>query len=116
MDEDIRAVLSDLKSDVRSGFDKVDQTFKEMVTKGEFNATIARLDAEAASLRRDFEAHDKAAPGHRAEAARKADEIRTEVRTDLEGFRVTTRWAIGIAAGLAGIAASVGMWLLNLIK
>lgn len=116
MDEDIRAAIGDLKSDLKERFDKVDTKIEQLVTRGEFSATVQRIDSERDSLRRDFEAHEKEAPSHRAAAAAKADAVRSEIRTDLEGFRTTTRWAIGIAVPVTGLLVTIGQWLLTLTK
>ncbi|WP_406245807.1 hypothetical protein ACI7YT_12255 [Microbacterium sp. M] len=115
MDEDIRTAIGDLKSDLNRRFDQVDRSIETMVTKSEFNATVQRIDAEANMLRRDFESHEKEAPSHRAAAAAKAESVRAEVKAELEGFRVTTRWAIGLAAGGAGIVFAVIQWVFSLI-
>lgn len=114
MDEDIRAALADLKNDLGTRFDRVDRSIESLVTKDAFDATVQRIDAQHAGLRRDFDAHEQAAPAHRQAAADKADAVRAEVKTELEGFRVTTRWAIGLAAGGAGVVFSIVQWLLSL--
>lgn len=114
MDEDIRASLADLKTDLRDGFSSVNARIDTLVTKDAFDATIQRIDSEHASLRRDFDLHEAGAPAHRQAAADKAEAVRKEVRSELEGFRTTTRWAIGLAAGGAGVVFSVVQWLLAL--
>lgn len=116
MDQDIRGALADIKSDVRDGFAKIDQRIDQMVTKGEFVAEVRRLDAQHATLRRDFDHHDQEAPSYRKAAADKAEAVRAEVRVDLEGFRTTTRWAIALAATGAGVVVALLSWVINILK
>lgn len=118
MDQDIREALTDIKTSVREGFKDVNARIDQLVTKGEFDATVLRLDAQHATLRRDFDTHEAASAAHvqevrtadadilsKAQAASAA--IREELHKELEGFRNTTRWAIGIAATSAGVLTAV---------
>lgn len=115
MDEDTRASLAEIKADVRNGFTEIKSEIKELVTRGEFSATVQRIDSESAALRRDLTAHEEAAPIHRKAALDKAEAVRTEVRSELESFRVTTRWAITLAATGAAILVSALTWFVNYI-
>lgn len=112
MDEDIRAAIADLKLDLKDGFKSVNARIDTLVTKDAFDATVQRLDAQHGTLRRDFDAHEQAAPAHRAAAAARAEAVRAEVKTELEGFRTTTRWAIGITVPATGLLVSLAQWLL----
>ena len=117
MDQDIREALADIKVSVRDGFKDVNARIDRLVTKGEFEATVQRLDAQHATLRRDFDAHEAASAAHvqevreadaavEAKATAATELVRTELHKELEGFRSTTRWAIGIAATGAGVLTS----------
>ena len=114
MDEDIRTALADVKQTIRDGFSTTNGQIKELITRGEFNATVQRLDSEAATLRRDFTAHEAQSERHTtamheadakvmADAKTSIDAVKAELHTNLEGFRVTTRWAIGLSATIAGL-------------
>ena len=96
MDLDIRTALTDLKTDLktdlREGFDRQSKQIDAMVTRGEFTATVERLDSMLVNLRRDFDGHE----------------------ADMDGFRVTTRWAITLSATGAGILVALLSWLLGL--
>lgn len=115
MDEDTRASLTEIKSDVRQGFADIKTEIKELVTRGEFAATVQRIDSEAAALRRDLTSHEDAAPAHRKAALDRADAVRKEVRAELDGFKITTRWAIGLAATGAGLLVPLFGWIITLI-
>lgn len=106
MDEDTRASLTEIKTDVRQGFADVKTEIKELVTRGEFNATVQRLDSEIAAQRRDFTAHEEAAPGHRKAALDRVESVRKEVNS--------TIWkAVTLAVGAAGVLVSALTWLIN---
>lgn len=118
MDQDIRDALTDLRADVRTGFSDINKRIDALVSRTEFAATVERLDAQHAALRKDFDTHEAASAAHvnevraaddlilsKAQAASAA--IREELHKELEGFRNTTRWAIGIAATSAGVLTAV---------
>ena len=114
MDEDIRGALTDIREIVREGFRDTNKRIDALVTQGEFNATVQRIDSEHATLRRDFNQHEIRSEAH-MEDVRKADAVvladaqksiegvRIELHSNLEGFRSTTRWAVGVAATGAGV-------------
>lgn len=104
MDEDTRASLTEIKTDVRQGFADVKQEIKELVTRGEFNATVQRLDAQHDMIRRDFTAHEEAAPAHRQAAMDRVETVRKEVNS--------TIWkAVTLAVAGAGVLVSVINWV-----
>lgn len=125
MDQDIRDALSDIKIAVRDGLSDVKGQISDLVTRSEFRATIERVDSQHATLKSAFENHEKGTADH-MEDVRKADQenadaanraieaVRDELKTSLEGFRVTTRWALGIA--LTGTALIFGgiQWLISI--
>lgn len=114
MDPDIRQALVDLKTDLRTGFSDQSNKIDQMVTRGEFVATVERLDSMLVILRRDFDGHEAEAPAHRTAAFNRVEAVRREVRADMDGFRVTTRWAITLSATGAGILVALLSWLLGL--
>lgn len=120
MDEDTRASIADLKTDVRNGFAEMKTEIRDMVTRSEFRATIARVDADTASqreliaeIRRDFTSHEEAAPGHRAAALARADAVRSEVHEAMRESRVANRWAITLAATGAAILVPAVLWAIE---
>lgn len=119
MDPDIRTALTDLKTDLktdlREGFDRQSKQIDAMVTRGEFTATVERLDSSMKNLQRDLNVHESEAPAHRQAALDRAEAVRTEVRGELEGFRATTRWAIGLSATGAGILVAALTWIIDII-
>lgn len=46
VDNHLSSSIDALRSTTEGGFSRVDSTLKELVTRGEFNATIQRLDAK----------------------------------------------------------------------
>ena len=114
MDEDIRLALADIRQQVRDGFSDVSKRIDQMVTRGEHTATVERLDAQHATLRRDFDAHER-----RTEQIikdnRAADEaIRAEVKRELNEFSTQARWSVGIAVTLAGFVFGLISWAINI--
>jgi hypothetical protein len=114
VDPDIRDALSDIKAQVREGFDAVNKRIDLLVTKGEFEATVQRLDAQHGTLRRDFDGHERRTEQIIKDNREADNAIRTDLFRELEGFRTTTRWAIALAASAAAILVSLMSWLLNL--
>ncbi|AXH47316.1 hypothetical protein SEA_EDEN_21 [Microbacterium phage Eden] len=124
MEADIREALSDIKHDVREGFSSTNRRIDDLVTRGEFSATVARLDGQHNTLRRAFEVHETQTEGL-VDALRKADiqvlhdsksetmQLRDEVSHQLNEFRVTTRWAIGLTATGVAILTTLAQWLLT---
>ncbi|ALJ19571.1 hypothetical protein [Microbacterium sp. No. 7] len=125
VDQDTREALGDIKGAINRGFEDVNKRIDKLVTQGEFNATVQRIDAQHETLRRDFDGHEKrtnviisdnraadAAVLEKAEGA--VQKVRQEIHKDLDGFRSTTKWAVGIAVTLAGLAFGVASWLLSL--
>lgn len=125
MDADIREALSDIKHDVREGFSNTNRRIDDLVTRGEFSATVDRLDGQHNTLRRAFEVHEAQTEGL-VEALRKSDiqvlkdskleteQLRNEVGAQLNEFRITTRWAIGFTATGVAILTTLAQWLLSI--
>jgi len=108
MEADIRDALTDLKESVRDGFRVVNERIDNLVTKGEFNATVQRLDAQHGTLRRDVETNE-------VQARTTADAVRAELRGELEKMRATYRWAVALLVPAAGVVAAVVFGVLNLV-
>lgn len=127
MDQDVRDALQDIKTSVRDGFAGIDRRFTDLVTIGEFRATVERQDTQHAILRRDFEQHTNqtadivAASEARDATIAAASEardiaLRSEFRQDLDGFRSTTKWAVGIATTAVGLVCTVVTIVINAIQ
>lgn len=123
MEEDIRATLADLKndlkSDIKDGFKAVHDRIDGMVTKSEFHAVITRIDSEHGRLRVDFDTHvgqtDAIVENVRAQIIVQSDQTRKEMDTELERFRSSSRWAIGIAVSISGVLSAVVFSILQYI-
>ena len=113
MEQDIRDALTDLKTQVRDGFAQTNQRIADLVTIGEFRATVERVDAQHATLRRDFEVHKAETPSIVQASESRDEAIRQEFRSELEGFRATTRWAVGIAATAVGLVCTIASVIIN---
>lgn len=85
----LTGIVSDLKRDMKDGFDGVRSDVKEMVTKGEFKAEVGRLDANHANLKQAHKDHVTATAADRAED------------------KAANRWTLGIAVTVVGIAATI---------
>lgn len=120
MDDETRAAIGDLKNDLKSdlskGFDRLDMQIGQLVTKGEFAATVQRIDIQHGTLRSEYQQHVSEAPAHRLAASARADAVKAEVKTDLEGFRTTTRWAIGITIPATGLLVTIIQLVANSIQ
>ncbi len=116
MDPDIREALADIKSDVRDGFKAVNERIDRLVTKGEFEATIQRIDAQHATLRRDFDSHETRTEAHYTQTRTDDEAVKRELKGELEGFRATARWALGLAAPVVAVIAAIVFGVLNAIK
>jgi hypothetical protein len=117
MDPDIKDYLSDIKLQVKEGFTRVDARFDgtdkqidQLVTKGEFNAVIHRIDSEHQGLRRDH--NNLSVKAERAiEAANKGDlNIRAELHQELDAFRAASRWSVGISLTIATGVFGIITW------
>lgn len=126
MDEDIRAALSEIKTDQKDGFKQVNDAVKELVTRGEFRATVERLDAADRTTRTDLDNHIQyaektiqaerdVATAERAKAAVDRDEMRKEMHNEFEKQRVQSRWAVGIAVTVVGMIFAFVQWIGPLI-
>ena len=126
MDQDIRDALTDIKTSVRDGFDAVNKRIDALVTRGEFQATVERIDSQHDTLRRDYDAHEKRTEqiveaNRRADAAiaQKAEQgieqVRADVHRELEGFRSAQWKSITLAVSIAGLVFGLITWLTPLI-
>lgn len=124
-DETLRLALGDLKTDVRLGFADTNKRLDDLVTKGEFNATIERVDVQHENLRREFDTHVNNAEAYMQhardsdnrimeEATKAVQAVRQEVHSSLEGYRISTRWAIGLAASVAGLIVAAASVLVSI--
>lgn len=124
MDPLIKDTLSEIKTDVKEGFKGVNEQIKNLVTKGEFNAVIERVDAQHQALRRDFDNHEGRTDGivseSRADLKRVSDSevaahdaIRKDFAEALGDFKASNRWAIGISITSVGILFTIITWAIN---
>ena len=114
MDEDIRASLTEIKQTTKEGFAEIKGEIKTLVTQGEFNATIQRVDSSHAQLRNDFDMHvnwaEKKLQDSDAAAKLDREKLRSEVHGEFEAQRVSNRWAIGLSVTISGILFGVITW------
>ena len=124
MDQDVRDGLADIKLSVRDGFSDMNKRLDDLVTKGEFKATVKRIDNELQMQHQAISDHNKQSEEYKSRAANAESELRaaaqkdvaavqSELHTSLEQMRAASRWGIGIAATVSGIIVSVVSTLLT---
>lgn len=106
MDEDIREALRDLKQDLRDGFKDVNTKFDGLVTKAELAAELKGRDEKIEGLVKTVDDHIKSSPAM-------LENVRTEMDTELERFRASQRWAIGISVTISGLVFGIISYLTN---
>lgn len=116
MEEDIRDALADIKTSIRA----VDKRIDALVTRGEFQATIQRVDAQHEALRRDYDQHELNAPEIVKSVESKIDASKAVLRGEISStrtatekrlgeFAITARWAIGVALSALGLLIAAGV-------
>lgn len=116
MEQDIREALADIKTSVRDGFDSVNKRIDQLVTKGEFDATVLRLDAQHGTLRRDFDRHETETQAHYKTVQDADAAVRSELLGELEKIRSSQRWALGLLIPAAAVISTVIFGVLSLIN
>jgi BMFP domain-containing protein YqiC len=127
MDPDIRDALADIKLDVKDGLTGIHRRIDDLVTRGEFRATVDRIDAAHGTLQRDFTAHEQKTETYMQQVrdednkvmdstTKAVDAVRAEVHTALEGYKVSSRWAVGLAASIAGLIVAAASIVVNFIR
>lgn len=133
IDPDVKDALSEIKGDVRDGFKEIKELISTLVTKGEFEATVARIDGDIRntnervfSFKNEFDQHETRTEVH-MEQVRAADkqvmdksqvaieQVRSEMNHTLQEFKVTTRWAVTVAASATGIIVAAASALTSFI-
>lgn len=108
VDQHLSSSIDALRTTTESGFSRVDSSIRELVTRGEFSATIQRLDARDDQI-------DNRVTAVSEHLTQKIDTGITSVKSDMttqfttlraeDDKRTTkTRWLLGtlvVAAGLA---------------
>ncbi|WP_407316618.1 hypothetical protein UQW22_09840 [Isoptericola halotolerans] len=108
-----------MRTDVGGRFDRLDRRLDTMVTRDTHDATVQRLDAADAQLRRDLADHE-------AEAQRRFDLVEKSVAAGDKAILTkiaeehaeqvkTRRWVIGSFIAFGGFAVSATALLLNLL-
>lgn len=126
MDEDIRGALTDIKTSVRDGFQEVNRRIDTLVTKGEHDATVQRLDQQHGTLRRDFETHKEATVTQhqtigegdtqtRRELREELEKSRAEIGVELEKIRGAAWRILSLAVPAAAVVAAIVFGILNLV-
>lgn len=100
VDNHLASAIDALRGDVQAGFARTDATLRDVVLKGEFNATIQRLDARDEHLET---AMNSGFTGLRADMASQFAGLKTE--DDRKTSR--TRWFTGTAVTIGALASSV---------
>lgn len=111
VDNHLSASIDALRSTTESGFSRVDSTMKELVTRGEFNATVQRLDAKDEHLEgRMTMAHEQLA--QRIDTG--LDSLGTNVKAQFAERRAEddkrsrkNQWVLGTVFVVAGLAWQV---------
>lgn len=108
VDNHLSASIEALRATTESGFSRVDSTMKELVTRGEFNATVQRLDAKDEHLEARITTSND-------QLSQRIDSGLSSVISSMEGKfkdqkseeekRTTkTRWLLGTLVVVAGLA------------
>lgn len=108
VDNHLSSSIDALRSTTEAGFSRVDSTMKELVTRGEFNATVQRLDAKDEHLEsRMTMVNDQLSrridTGLEGLTTNVNSQF-TEMRSEEDKRTTKTRWLLGtlvVAAGLA---------------
>lgn len=116
MDEDIRAALTEIKLDVKDGFKDVKKDISELVTRGEFNAEVRRIDAQHLSLAHQFQEHENQTQINVAHAKSNDEAVRNELIGKIDEIKSAQRWAIGISVPAVGILVGVISFALDHFK
>lgn len=111
VDNHLSSSIDALRSTTENGFSRVDSTLKELVTKGEFNATVQRLDAKDDHLEARIsnvsdqltQRIDSGISGLTANVNSQFKELRTED----DKRTAKTRWILGTAVVVAGLVWQV---------
>ena len=93
MDAALGRSIDALRGEVTRGFDRVENHISDMVTKGQFDATVARLDAQDKNL------DDK--------LDRSIDTLRDELTSSASKTRQVVTWGLSIATIVSGVVFGV---------
>lgn len=108
VDNALFAAVEGLRASQEAGFNRLETRINEMVTKGEFNATIQRLDAK------DDHLDTKMAEGFKDVRLEVADGF-TRVREADQERNTKNRWFWGMLVSFAGILSGVVFGTISLI-
>lgn len=115
---DLRGVLADGFAGINGRIDDTNRRIDDLITRGEFKATIERLDNQHHVLRRDFDQHEQQTQHHldnaRADDAAVRKEVLAQVSTLKRDIQVANRWAVGSALTAAGLLLALVSWLLTI--
>lgn len=107
MDTLLHSQITNLTTDIRSGFERVERQVGDLVTKGEFNATVARLDMKDSELAQQIRdtsrsASESIASGFKTvkEEQSAREQAAKEEATKRES---KTRWVIGTVLVVIGL-------------
>lgn len=114
MDEATREALADIKKDVREGFAGIKGDIGQLVTKGEFNATVQRLDNQdrmheqnILQLAQQFQEHQAQTQINMAHVSSEDSATRKLVKEQVDEIKSSQRWAIGITVPAVGIFVAI---------
>lgn len=123
MDEATREALGDIKKDVREGFSDLKKDIGELVTKGEFNATVQRLDNQDRmqeqnhmSLVAQFQEHQAQTQINMAHVSAEDRATRGLVKEQVDDIKTSQRWALGISIPAVGILVGIISFALDHFK
>lgn len=113
MSDGIAQALSELKTDMRDGFKDTNRRIDALVTQGQLDAVVARLDQSDKSNESAISQVRADLADHEAQTPVLLGQIRSELHSSLSGFRKTAWTVLGIAVAAAGVLATV---LINIVK
>ena len=109
VDNALFAAVEGLRSSTEAGFVRVERQIRDMVTKGEFSATIQRLDAKDTALDAKIDSGFKDIDVKMAEGF-------TAVKDADRDRNTKNRWFWGLMVTFGGIISGVVFGILNLMK
>lgn len=106
VDNHLSEAINALRGDVRDGFNRVDNTVRDMVTKGEFNAEVKRIDGEIKRV----DAQNLALRDHMdAQNASLEKTVRdgfSNQAKEADAKQAKNRWAMGWIVSLVAVVVS----------
>lgn len=113
VDNHLSDMVKNLDASVQKGFEKVDRRISEMVTQGEFRATVERLDAAQDAARSHTEAKILAVEGVFTQKAHELEGGLSEAEKRRSEDQGRFRWVLTVAVSVVGIVLTGVNFVMN---